>query len=485
MSSDAPNYITWKDPHGSETDGWQPDIILPTLFLCAATLLLAAILPIHVGRQSYMVATVLAATAGSIITGMGAYRRDVPLLVAGSSFLAGLLALCLASQPVALGSPLSAAWPLRLGLLGLVVIAWVVLLSPPLWVRRAINAIAIPGLLALAIVGGPSLAFQWFGWGTPPTQKFPPLWLATASDGTLYATNIAGNYLWVFSPLGVPLGTIWPGAAPGVGTPGPGIVTMADPDPSSRAISNSLRLMEPITTTLTAEQTLSFPLCGVAVDTLDRLYVADNLNRELLQFDKNGIITARWPLPITFIGTAGCLAADDRHVYVASRSLTLHIYDFDGNRVRDIPFDFDIESIADDGKGGLYVLGSGKLEKVDVETGQTEKLVVLPPEGQQFASYQTLIVKPDGEIVVADRSNARLLRLAPGGRIVGSIGERGTLPGQFLTPGGLALDPRGTLYVADWALGAVQRFSSSGEFEAAWTAPGEKLVRPLNEEEGE
>ena len=486
MPSDATTSVTWTDPHGSEPEQWKPDLLLPTLFLCAATLLLAAIDPIYVGLQPYLIPTVLAAIAGSLVAGMGALRHDVPLLIGGSAFLIGLLALCLGTQPVALGSALSAVWPLRLGLFGLVVIAWVVLLSPPLWLRRAITALIVPSLFGLIIVGGPSLSFQLFGWGTPPTQKFPPNWLAVASDGTLYATNIAGNYLWVFNPSGVPLGTLWPGAAPPVGTPGPGLVTLADPDPSNRAITNSLRLMEPLTTTLPADQVLSFTLCGVAVDALDRVYIADSLNHELLQFDARGFITARWTLPPTFAGSGGCLAADDNHVYVASRSRTVHFVDFQGKVVRDVSFDYDIESIADDGVGGLYVLGAGRLDKIDVQTGRVEALVLPPREGQQFAAYQTLVVKPDGEIVVADRSNAQLLRIAPGGgRIIELIGGRGTLPGQFLTPGGMAVDANGNLYVADWALGVIQRFRPSGDFDTAWTAPGEKLVPSLEEEEGE
>ena len=486
MRSDATASITWKDPHGSEPEQWRPDLLLPTLFLCAATLLLAAIDPIYVGLQPYLIPTLLVAVAGTLVAGMGALRHDLPLLVAGSVFLIGLLALCLGTQPVALGSALSVVWPLRLGLFGLVVVAWAVLLSPPLWLRRAINALVVPSVLGLIIVGGPSLAFQLFGWGTPPTQKFPPLWLATASDGTLYATNIAGNYLWVFSPSGVPLGTLWPGAAPTVGTPGPGLVTLADPDPSNRAITNSLRLMEPLTTTLPADQMLSFTLCGVAVDAFDRVYIADNLNQQLLQFDVKGIIKARWPLHHTFGGSAGCIAADDKHVYAASRSRSLYFLDFQGKVVRDLSFDYDIESIADDGAGALYVLGAGRLDKIDVQTGRKEALVLPPLEGEQFAAYQTLVVKADGEIVVADRSNAQLLRIAPGGgRIIEAIGERGTLPGQFLTPGGLAVDAKGNIYVADWALGVIQRFSPSGDFDTAWTAPGEKLVPSLEEEEGE
>ncbi len=483
MPANETSSVTWKDPYGSEPEQWRPDLLLPSLFLSAATLLLAAIDPIHVGLQSYLAPTVFGAAAGSLVACLGALRNDVPLLVAGSTFLIGLLALCLGMQPVALGAALSSVWPLRLGLFGLVVAAWAVLLSPPLWLRRAMTAVAIPTLVALVIVGGPALAFQSFGWGLPPASKFPPNWVAVDSRGNLYATNLAGNYLWVISPSGVPIGTIWPGAAPSVGTPGPGIVTLADPDPSSRAVTSSLRLMQPMTTTLPADQVLSFSLCGIAVDALDRVYIADSLNQQLMQFDGKGYITARWPLPRTFGGAAGCLAADDQYIYVASRSRTVHFVDFQGKVVREVTLDFDIQSIADDGLGTLYVLGGGRLDKIDVQTGRTERLVLPPPEGQLFAAYQTLIVRPDGEILVADRANAQLLRIAPGGgQIIGSIGTRGTLPGRFLAPGGLALDAKGNLYVADWALGAIQRFTPSGQFDTAWSAPGEKLLPSTSEE---
>ena len=475
--------VTWNDPYGSEPEPWGPDLFLPSLFLSAATLLLGAIDPIHVGLQSYLASTLLAAVAGSLVACLGALRRDLPLLVAGSVFLVGILALCLGTQPVALGSALSSVWPLRLGLMGLVVAAWAILMSPPLWVKRAMIASAVPAIVALVLVGGPTFAFQSFGWGLPPPTKFPPNWLAIDSKGNLYATNLGGNYLWVFSPSGLPIGTIWPGAAPAVGTPGPGIVTLADPDPSSRAITSSLRLMQPLTQTLPAGQAVSFTLCGVAVDALDRLYVADNLKQQLLQFDNEGHISARWPLPHTFGGSAGCLAADGRYIYVASRSRTIHFVDFQGKIVREVTVDFDIQSIADDGSGALYVLGGGRLDRIDVETGQVEKLMLPPPEGQLFAAYQTLIVRPDGEIVVVDRANAQLLRIAPGGgRIIGAIGARGTLPGRFLAPSGLAVDGDGNLYVADWALGAVQRFTPSGQFDTAWSAPGEKLVPSIADE---
>lgn len=477
--------ITWRDPYGSEHEQWRPDLLLPSLFLSAATLLLAAIDPIHVGLQSYPVPTLLVAAAGSALACLGALKRDVPLLVAGSIFLVGILALCLGTQPVALGAALASVWPLRLGLMGLVVAAWVFLLSPPLWLRRAVTALAIPSTIALLLIGGPAFAFQAFGWGLPPPSRFPANWLAIDRKGNLYATNLGGNYLWVFSPSGVPIGTIWPGVAPGVSTPGPGILTLADPDPSSRAITSSLRLMHPLTTTLPADQLLSFTLCGVAVDGSDRLYVADNLKRQLLQFDGKGYVTALWPLPDTFGGASGCLAADDRHVYVAARSRVIYFVDFQGKIAKEATVDFDILSIADDGIGKLYVLGGGRLDRVDIETGEIESLVLPAPEGQLFAAYQTLAIRPDGEIVVADRANAQLLRIAPGGgRIIGSIGARGTLPGRFLAPSGLALDSKGNLYVADWALGAVQRFAPSGDFDTAWSAPGEKLI-PSSTEENE
>jgi sugar lactone lactonase YvrE len=57
---------------------------------------------------------------------------------------------------------------------------------------------------------------------------------------------------------------------------------------------------------------------------------------------------------------------------------------------------------------------------------------------------------------------------AKGWELVREWGQKGTAPGEFDQPGGLAFAADGTLYVCDQVNHRVQRFTSAGKFLAAW-----------------
>lgn len=76
-----------------------------------------------------------------------------------------------------------------------------------------------------------------------------------------------------------------------------------------------------------------------------------------------------------------------------------------------------------------------------------------------------------GNVYVADRGNARVVRLLNPGRelrVVGIIGGPGEEPGEFLDPRGVALLVDGRLLVADAGLGRVTVFDDSGRVVSLW-----------------
>jgi peptidylamidoglycolate lyase len=82
-------------------------------------------------------------------------------------------------------------------------------------------------------------------------------------------------------------------------------------------------------------------------------------------------------------------------------------------------------------------------------------------------------VAPDGTFYVSDGyRNSRVAKFAADGRFVLAWGEKGTGPGQFDLPHGIALDRRGRVYVADRGNARVQIFDPSGHFLAEWKGPG-------------
>jgi DNA-binding beta-propeller fold protein YncE len=75
----------------------------------------------------------------------------------------------------------------------------------------------------------------------------------------------------------------------------------------------------------------------------------------------------------------------------------------------------------------------------------------------------------DGEIYVADGyGNSNVHRFAADGRLIGSWGGAGRVPGAFTTPHAIALDRRGRVLVADRENNRVQLFDRDGNFLAEW-----------------
>lgn len=72
---------------------------------------------------------------------------------------------------------------------------------------------------------------------------------------------------------------------------------------------------------------------------------------------------------------------------------------------------------------------------------------------------------PDGNIYFSDGyNNSRVAKYDSDGNWVGSWGERGSEPGQFRLPHGIAADDQGRIYVADRSNNRIQVFESDGTF---------------------
>jgi DNA-binding beta-propeller fold protein YncE len=90
----------------------------------------------------------------------------------------------------------------------------------------------------------------------------------------------------------------------------------------------------------------------------------------------------------------------------------------------------------------------------------------------QLRRPEGITVDRDGDLWVADYGGDRIVKLAPDGRLLMALGSRGSSPGEFIGPKGVAVDPlSGHLYVADTGNGRVQRLAPDGTAEATWSMP--------------
>lgn len=78
----------------------------------------------------------------------------------------------------------------------------------------------------------------------------------------------------------------------------------------------------------------------------------------------------------------------------------------------------------------------------------------------------------DGTILIADGyRNTRIARFSADGRFLGQWGTPGKGPGEFNTPHGIAIDATGKVYVADRENDRIQVFAPDGKPLAIWASP--------------
>ena len=98
-------------------------------------------------------------------------------------------------------------------------------------------------------------------------------------------------------------------------------------------------------------------------------------------------------------------------------------------------------------------------------------------DSAHFNRPTDVAVAPDGSFYVSDGyRNSRVVRFSKEGRYLFSWGRRGSGPGEFNVPHGIARDAMGQLYVADRGNARIQVFDSAGRFLVEWKGP--ELGRP-------
>jgi len=96
----------------------------------------------------------------------------------------------------------------------------------------------------------------------------------------------------------------------------------------------------------------------------------------------------------------------------------------------------------------------------------------------QFDKPLGIAVDRSGNVLVADSRNGRLEKFKPSGTFITSIGIKGSGYGQFGEPNGIAIDRDGNIYVADASNNRVQKIAPDGTFIAEWTGPPPGFFAP-------
>lgn len=146
-------------------------------------------------------------------------------------------------------------------------------------------------------------------------------------------------------------------------------------------------------------------------------------------------------------------------------------------------------AIATEPNGSVFVVDKDARVQRFSRLGAFETFWRMPEKAQ--GKPVGLSVHPDSRIFVADTHYHRVLIFNRDGRLLGSFGEEGKGPGQFMLPTDVAFDREGRIYVGEYYLNdRITRWSPSLEYEleiGAAPIEGARLSRPAGidvDEEG-
>ncbi|MBM3127254.1 MAG: TIGR03663 family protein [Chloroflexi bacterium] len=189
---------------------------------------------------------------------------------------------------------------------------------------------------------------------------------------------------------------------------------------------------------------------NLALDARGNLYVADSDNHRVQKLSATGEFLLAWgarspdnvaPPPSTFNQPWGIAVDPAGNVYVAD-TWNHRIQKFDAN---------------------------GKFLTTWGVNGDTRGVANVNP--QMFYGPRSIAIDAQGNVLVTDTGNKRVLKFSPNGEPVAQYGGVGSDGGKFLEQVGIALDAQGNIFVADtWNL-RIQKFDADFNFLAQWAVP--------------
>ena len=337
-----------------------------------------------------------------------------------------------------------------------------------------------------------NLLTSWGNYGTGDMEFKNPVSLSVDQSGNVFVTDRRNFKIKKFDPNGILL------ALTGDQGTGPGLFqephgNTVDPfgnlwlatyhGHDVQKFDNDLNYL------LTVAGTRSAPgefadVRGVGVDSERNVYVADKWLQRVTKFDRDGNYLMHFGIrgqgeaaEFNFPRTVHVDVHDS--VYVSDDG---HVrkFDTDGNYITRYGKYLYIQGLTTDATGNLLFAARTshhKITRVDQTTLAELTFGVKGTGPGEFDQPWGIAVGPNGMLYVADSNNARVQRLSLDGVYDMEWGSFGSQPGQFKKPTGLVIDAAGNVYVGDAQNDNIQVFDPEGNYLYGWgtrgTGPGQ------------
>lgn len=228
---------------------------------------------------------------------------------------------------------------------------------------------------------------------------------------------------------------------------------------------------------------------ALAIDSLDRLYIADKTGF-IQSFDRDGKFITSWRLPDSQIGLpCGLSNSNDGKLLVAdTHYFRILTYTPEGELLgnRTIggkpghgPGEFGfVTDVIQDTAGNYYVSEYGEFDRIQKFNAEGKYVMQWGSHGDQpgqFLRPQSLVFDDAGQLWVADACNHRLQVFdlsSPTPTLVKILGAEGTGLGQLRYPYSIVFDPQGNFYVCEMGNHRIQHWRPDGSVIGSWGAPG-------------
>ncbi len=203
-----------------------------------------------------------------------------------------------------------------------------------------------------------------------------------------------------------------------------------------------------------------FDVCGLSIDSQDRVYILSRSAHPVMVFDREGNLLTSWGEGFFKRAHGTCVGPDGVVYCTDDKDHTVRKFTPEGNL--------------------LQVLGS-KDQPSDTGYVQqprlAESLATIRRGGPPFNRPTGVALSSSGEIYVSDGyGNARVHKFTPDGTLLFSWGEPGDAPSQFRLPHSIWVDKQERVWVVDRENNRIQIFNAQGEFLTQWT----DLSRPTD-----